>query len=121
MMRLASLEEVEDIVKNMAQGKSLGPDCFIIDFFQAGWPILGNDILEVVEEYCNSRSILQVFNATFITLIPNIKGANSVDKFHPICLCNVIYKIISKLKASRIKPILLLIISQEQGGLVEGR
>jgi hypothetical protein len=62
-----------------------------------------------------------VFNATFITLIPKIKGDNSADKLCPISLCNVIYKIISKLIASRLKPILSLIISQEQGGFVEGR
>jgi hypothetical protein len=54
-------------------------------------------------------------------LIPNIKGANSADKFRPISLCNVIYKIVSKLIASRLKPILPIIISQEQGGFVEGR
>jgi hypothetical protein len=58
----------------MAQGKSPGLDGFTIDFFQVGWPIIGNDIWEVVEESRSSRSILQVFNATFITLIPKIKG-----------------------------------------------
>jgi hypothetical protein len=119
-MRPTSIEEVEYIVKNMAQGKSPGPDGFTIDFFQVGWPIIGNDIWEVVEESCCSRSILQAFNATFITLIPNIKGANTVDKFHPISLCNVIYKIISKLIATRLKLVLPLIISQEKGGFMEG-
>jgi hypothetical protein len=112
---------VEDIVKSMASGKSPGPDGFTVDFFQVGWPILGNDIWEVVEESRNSKTILQAFNATFITLISKIKGESSTDKFCPISLCNVIYKIISKLISSRLKPILPLIISQEQGGFVEGR
>jgi hypothetical protein len=121
LMRPTSLEEVEVIVKSMAPGKSPGPDGFTPDFFQVGWPVLGNDIWEVVEESHKYKSILQAFNATFITLIPNIKGTCSTDKFFPISLCNVIYKIISKLIASRLKPILPLIISQEQGGFVEGR
>jgi hypothetical protein len=69
----------------------------------------------------SSKGILQDFNATFLTLIPKIKGESSADKFHPIYLCNIIYKIISKLVATRLKPILPLIISQEQGGFVEGR
>jgi hypothetical protein len=43
------------------------------------------------------------------------------DKFHPISLCNVIYKIITKVIANRLKPILHSIISPEQGGFVEGR
>jgi hypothetical protein len=84
-------------------------------------PLLGNDIWEVVEESRYSKVILQAFNAIFITLILKIKGASSVDKYCPISLCNVIYKIISKLIATSLKPILLLIISQEQGGFVEGR
>jgi hypothetical protein len=113
LMRPASIEEVEDIVKSMASGKSPGPDGFTADFFQVSWPILGNDIWEVVEESRNSKTILQAFNTTFITLIPKIKGESSTDKFHPISLCNVIYKIISKLIASRLKPILPQIISQE--------
>jgi hypothetical protein len=44
-----------------------------------------------------------------------------MDKFHPISLSNVIYKIISKMISSRLKPILLLIIYHEEGGFVEGR
>jgi len=43
------------------------------------------------------------------------------NKFLPISLCNVIYKIISKLIATRIKPVLSLIISQERGGFMERR
>eukprot|EP00253_Pinus_taeda_P003782 PITA_03782 len=45
-------------------------------------------------------------------------------KFHctnPIALCNIIYKIVSKVIASRLKPLLPLIISPEQSGYVEGR
>jgi hypothetical protein len=36
LMRLASIEEVEEIVKSMASGKSSGPDGFTTDFFQVG-------------------------------------------------------------------------------------
>jgi hypothetical protein len=75
----------------------------------------------VVEESRSSKSILQAFNATFIALIPKEKEANTTGKFRPIALCNVIYKIISKLIANRLKPLLKNIISMEQGGFVEGR
>eukprot|EP00253_Pinus_taeda_P030238 PITA_30238 len=60
-------------------------------------------------------------NATFIALIPKVEDSNTPDKYRPIALCNIIYKIVSKVVASRLKPMLPLIISPEQSGYVEGR
>ena len=74
-----------------------------------------------MEESHNKRGVLKSFNATFLTLIPKEVGADSPDKFKPIALCNVIYKIISKVIANRLKPILPSLISSEQSGFVEGR
>ena len=65
--------------------------------------------------------MLKAFNATFLALIPKEKEANMVEKFRPIALCNVIYKIVSKLVANRLKPLLKYIVSKEKGGFVEGR
>jgi len=60
-------------------------------------------------------------NATFIALIPKEAQPNTPDKYKPIVLCNIIYKILSKVIASRLKLLLPLIISPEQSGYVEDR
>lgn len=44
------LEELERIVFHMRKGKSLGPDGFLVEFFQGFWDIIKLDLLEVVQE-----------------------------------------------------------------------
>ena len=48
------------------------------------------------------------------------RGADHPDKFRPIDLCNLVYKIISKVNASRLKNLLPSLIYLEQSGFVEG-
>ena len=74
-----------------------------------------------MEESRNKGGVLKAFNATFLTLIPKEAGADSPDKFRPIALCNVIYKIISKVISNHLKPLLPKLIISEQSRFVEGR
>ena len=78
-------------------------------------------MLNIVEESKTKKGDLKAFNATLLTLIPKEMGADTPGKFRPIALCNVIYKIISKVIANRLKPLLLILISLEHDGFLEGR
>jgi hypothetical protein len=60
-------------------------------------------------------------NSTFIALIPKVNGSASFGDFRPIALCNLCYKIITKIIANRIRPILSRTISKEQFGFLKGR
>eukprot|EP00253_Pinus_taeda_P036365 PITA_36365 len=113
------MEEVEEVMKDMPNGKAPGPDGFTIDFFKACWEIVRLDMWEVAEDSRKSSSILKSLNSTFIALIPREEAAYNPSKFWPIALYNFLYKIISKVMANRLKPILPLIISEEQSGYVE--
>jgi hypothetical protein len=50
-------------------------------------------------------------NVTHMALIPKKQNLEHVTEFRPISLCNVIYKVISKVMVNRLKRILPAIIS----------
>lgn len=120
LMHPIDREEVEEAVMQMDKGTTPDPDGFTVDFFQQFWDLVKEEVWEIVEDSRHSRRILKAFNATFLTLIPKEQGANTPEKFHPISLCNVILKIITKVLANRLKPLLPILISPEQMGFVEG-
>ena len=54
-------------------------------------------------------------------MIPKVKNPEKVTKFRLISLCNVIYKIVSKVIANRLKPWLNSLISETQSTFIAGR
>jgi len=65
--------------------------------------------------------ILPNFNANTIILIPKIPDALNVGQYRPTTLANFKFKIISKILADRLAPIMNSIISPKQRGFVRGR
>lgn len=60
-------------------------------------------------------------NHTFVTLIPKVRKPVDMKDLRPISLCNVSYKLISKVLANRLKKILPSIIDESQSVFVLGR
>eukprot|EP00253_Pinus_taeda_P002560 PITA_02560 len=121
LMRPVQPQEVDEAMAQLKEGKSPGPDGFTTTFFHAFWDMIKKEVWEIVEESRAKRWILPSLNSTFIALIPKEENSMTPDKFRPIALCNVIYKVISKVAANRLKPLLPMLISPEQSGYVEGR
>lgn len=84
------------------------------------WPILGIDILEVVEESRQPRKVHSNLNSTFLALIPKSEHSEEPQGFRPISLWNFIYKIISNIMVDWIKPLLLALVSLQQTVFVKG-
>ena len=88
--------EVHDTTKQLASLKAPGLDGMPPLFYQNYWNLVGNDISHLVLNFLNTTSLPPHFNHTFITLIPKVKCLEFVSEFRFISLCNVLYKIFSK-------------------------
>lgn len=64
--------------------------------------------------------MLREITHSFIVLIPKGSNVAYVSQYRPISLCNVLYKIISKLLANRLKKVLPKLISPWQIAFVSG-
>jgi hypothetical protein len=105
----------------LGHSKAPGPDGFMPLFYVKYWNSIKHTVLKAVGNLFQSTRLLREQNHSFIALIPKCMGASSVNHFRPISLCNIIYKIISKLLANRLKPLLSKIISHFQTTFVPGR
>ena len=105
----------------MAPLKALGSDGMPPLFYQTFWQRIGLEVSEAVLSCLNSGTLLKSINHTFISLIPKVNNPKSVSEFRPISLCNMLYKIISKVIANRLKPLLNSIVSKAQSAFIADR
>lgn len=90
-------------------------------FYQKNWDLVAEKVYEIVLQALQGKGLPQGINNTFIALLPKIQNPESAAHFRPIGLCNVSYKIITKVIVNRIKPILPILISNTQASFVPGR
>jgi hypothetical protein len=113
--------EVFQALSSLGSSKAPGPDGFTALFYKKYWPHVSKDILACVSHFFQNHQLLHELNHTFITLVPKKSGSHSVHHFRPISLCNISYKIISKILANRLKKVLPKIISPLQSAFVPNR
>lgn len=99
----------------------LGPNGLHAIFFKRFWNMLGNDLVHDVLGAVNTATIPSGWNDSTIVMIPKVENPNKEAQFCPVSLCNVVYKVISKMMSNRLKVILPEIISDHQSAFVPGR
>lgn len=118
-----SKEEIKDTVWSYNGNKSPGPDGLNFNFIKRMWPILKDDICELVSEFHSKGRFVTSSNASFIMLIPKKENPTSLTNYCPTSLIGCMYKIVSKLLANRMRKVIDSIISLNQSAffLKEGK
>ncbi|XP_072087958.1 uncharacterized protein [Arachis hypogaea] len=115
------LAEVKLAVFSMSPFKAPGPDGFQAYFFKEYWEIVGTEIWNIVRSAFLGEFLNHSIMETLIVLIPKIDNPTFMKDFRPISLCNVVYKIITKVLTNQLRPFLPDIVSPLQGGFILGR
>lgn len=96
LMASVSKGEVEGVLLSMQKEKSLGPDGWMVEFFQHFFDLIGDDHARLVEDSKSKGFVHDPLNSTFPDLIPKSGDPQSFNDFRPISLCNCTYKISTK-------------------------
>ncbi|KAK4833981.1 hypothetical protein QYF36_014386 [Acer negundo] len=116
-----SEEEVKDAISSIPKHSSPGPDGFGLAFYIECLDIIKQDVIDAARDFFNGVPLPRFFSSSFIVLIPKVQDPSSFDKFRPISLCSVAYKIFSKILVKRMTRIIHKFVSPEQGAFVPGR
>ena len=114
-------EEIKTILFQMQDLKAPKPDGFPTFFYKHLWPTMANKVVKAVTSFFIMGSMPREVNASLIVLIPKISNPTSINHFRPISLCNVEYKIISKLLVEKIRPLLDKMIYPTQLAFIPNR
>lgn len=116
-----SQEEIRKAVFDMTPFKAPGPDGLGACFYQNTWNTTRNTITREIVHFLSTGKMDSRLNETSIVLIPKVTSPENVKQFRPISLCNVSYKIITKVITNRMQKIIPSIIGPMQSSFVQGR
>lgn len=110
--------EIKKAIDSINPDKAPGPDGMTSLFYHRFWEITAKEIIAMVKNFFVSSTLDPRLNQTNICLIPKTERPQDMAVFRPISLCNVSYKIISKILCSRLKILLPKLISETQSAFV---
>ncbi|CAA7053054.1 unnamed protein product [Microthlaspi erraticum] len=114
-------DEIKKVLFSMPNDKSQGPDGYTSEFFRKAWSVVGVEFTTAVKYVFVKGFLPKGVNTTILALIPKKLGATEMKDYRPISCCNVIYKVVSKIIANRLKEVLPDLISINQSAFIKDR
>ena len=114
------IDGFKEAIFSMKPDKCPGLDGFNPAFFQKIWGSCGEEIFTQFCEWLSTGTFPSTLNMTNIVLILKGDSEVSMKNWRPIYFCNVVYKIVAKVLANRLKLVFDKCISDSQSTFVRG-
>lgn len=108
--------DIDAVVKEMSSLKAPGPDGYQVLFYQKNWELVSKNVYELAFTVLEGKGIPNNLNDTHIVLLPKVDNPEVSSQFRPIGLCNVSYKIITKVIINRLNTLLPFLINLQHPG-----
>ena len=113
--------EIFNALKTFKPYKAPGSDGLHASFFQRFWLIVGNSIKTEVKSIFSTGVMPEYLNKTLIMLILKCKSPESLYDYWPISLCNLVYKLVTKIIVGHLRHLLPSLVSPFQTAFMLGR
>ncbi|KAJ3599519.1 hypothetical protein NHX12_033478 [Muraenolepis orangiensis] len=116
-----SMEELKEALQSLKVGKAPGIDGLPADFFKSFWPVIGEDLLDVLKDSLATGCLPLSCRRAVVTLLPKKGDLQQLKNWRPVSLLCTDYKLLSKVLATRLGRVLAEVIHVDQSYCVPGR
>ncbi|GJT51845.1 RNA-directed DNA polymerase, eukaryota [Tanacetum coccineum] len=116
-----SNEDIRTAVWGCGVDKSPRPDGFTFEFFRKYWTVVGPDFCIAVKWFFDHGDFAIGCNSSFVALIPKVLDPKVVSDYCPISLIGSLYKVVTKILASRLSLVISDLISDVQTAFLPNR
>lgn len=113
--------DIFNMIRNMNPFKAPGNDGLPVAFFQSQCEFIGESFCSLVFEIFRNPGKIREINETLITLILKVDPVVNIQNFRPISLCNISYKVITKILAQRLRSLMGVLVNPCQSNFIPQR
>jgi len=112
--RAIDLEEIKQVLQKIGRNKTPGSDGIGWEFYKTNWSIIKEDLHDLLNEMYTKNTVTAQQKHGLIVCLPKHEGAQKPTDYCPITLLNVDYKILTKILANRLRPLIAEHIQKNQ-------
>lgn len=118
---MVSADLIVETLCQLSLNRTPGPDGLTAEFYRTVCGFLDSEISDVIKSFFFNSFMPSALNSTSLVLIFKRHRSVDIKEFHPISCRNTLYKLILRILADRLKPILPEIIPLKQTAFVKER